>query len=75
MIEVNATKLRNNLFEYLVLVSKGESIAIKRNGKEIAMIVPPKSENWRDRIQNKMKLLVSANEIMTPMDDVWEKYI
>ena len=75
MIAVNATKLRNNLFEYLVLVSKGESIAIKRNGKEIAMIVPPKSENWRDRIKNKMKLLVSANEIMTPMDDVWEKYI
>ncbi len=75
MIAVNATKLRNNLFEYLVLVSKGESIAIKRNGKEIAMIVPPKSENWRDRIKNKMKLLVSPNEIMTPMDDVWEKYI
>lgn len=75
MIAVSATKLRNNLFEYLGRVSKGETIAIQRNGQQVAVIVPSKKENWRERITKKMKLMVPADEVLAPMEDIWEDYV
>ena len=75
MIEVSATKLRNNLFEFLTKVSKGETISVKRNGKDVALIVPPKKEDWRDKMRTKVKLLVPPGEAFAPMEDEWEDYL
>jgi prevent-host-death family protein len=75
MIVVSATKLRSNLFEYLAKVSKGETITIQRNGKEVARVVPPQKEDWRDKMRKKVKLLVPPDEVFAPMEDVWEDYL
>ena len=74
MTIVSATKLRNNLFEYLSRVSKGETITIKRNGKNIAVVVPAKKEDWRNKMKAKVKILVPADEAFAPLDEVWEDY-
>lgn len=75
MIEVSATKLRNNLFEFLTRVSKGETISVKRNGEDVAVIVPPNKEDWRDKMRTKVKFLVPPDKAFAPMEDVWEDYL
>jgi prevent-host-death family protein len=75
MIVVNATKLRNNLFEYLNKVSKGETITIRRNGEDLAMVVPPPKKDWRSNMRTKVKLLVPVEIAFAPMEDIWEDYL
>ena len=70
MVVVSATKFRNNRFEYLDMVSKGESITVQRNGKEVAKVVPPQKEDWRDKMRTKVKLLVPPDEAFAPMEDI-----
>jgi len=75
MIKISATKLRNNLFTYLEEVVNGETIMIYRNKKEVAKLVPPNISNWREQIKIKPKLLVSSEEIIKPIEDIWKDYI
>jgi prevent-host-death family protein len=72
MIVVNATKLRNNLFEYLAKVSKGEILTVRKNGKDLAMVVPPPKEEWRSKMRSKVKLLAPAELAFAPLEDLWE---
>jgi len=74
MIKVTATNLRNNLFEYLDKASEGETIVIERNKHEVARIVPTHQVNWRDKMNIKPKVLVSPEELMKPVEGVWEDY-
>jgi prevent-host-death family protein len=75
MIVLSATKLRNNLFEYLAKVSKGETITIQRNGKDVALVVPPQKKDWRDKMRTKVKLPVPPDKAFAPMEDIWEDYL
>jgi prevent-host-death family protein len=75
MIEVTATKLRNNLFDFLAKVSQGETIAIRRNGKNVALVVPTQKEDWRDKMRSKIKMLVSPDIVFKPLEDVWQSTI
>jgi len=75
MIVVNATTLRNNLFEYLAKVSKGETITIRKNGKDLAVVAPPPKKDWRSNMRTKVKLLVPVETAFAPMDDIWEDYL
>ena len=75
MIVLSATKLRNNLFEYLAKVSKGETLTIQRNGKDVALVVPPQKKDWRDKMRTKVKLLVPPDKAFAPMEDLWEDYL
>ncbi len=74
MIEVSATRLRNNLFELLDRVAKGESITVQRNGEKVAVVIPAKEGDWRDKMKIKAELLVPPDEAFAPMEDVWEDY-
>ncbi|MBL7095271.1 type II toxin-antitoxin system Phd/YefM family antitoxin [candidate division KSB1 bacterium] len=75
MITISATKLRNNLFNYLEKVVDGETILIQRNKKEVAKLVPPKTSNWRDRVTITPKLLVDPDELIKPIVDIWQDYV
>lgn len=75
MIVITATKLRNNLFALLDKVSQGEIIAIKRNGEEIARIVPVSKKDWRDNTTIKPKLKVPQEEAFKSIKDIWKDYI
>lgn len=75
MRTVSATNLRNDLFNYLDLVESGEVIIIQRNNQEVARLVPAAGSNWRDRMSVSVKLLVPAEELIQPLDDVWEEYV
>jgi prevent-host-death family protein len=75
MRTVSATNLRNDLFNYLDIVESGEVIIIQRNNQEIARLVPTAQGNWRDKMNVKVKLLVPAEELIQPLDDVWEGYV
>ena len=75
MIKVSATKLRNNLFEYLDKVAHGETIVIQRNNQVVARLVSAPKTDWRDNMKVQPKLLVSAEKIMQPLDDIWEGYV
>ena len=74
MIKITATKLRNNLFEYLDKASEGETIVIQRNNQDVARIVPTHQIDWRDKMSIKPELLVSPEELIKPVEDIWEEY-
>ncbi len=75
MIKVTATKLRNNLFEYLDKASEGETIIIQRNKKEVARMIPTRQANWRDKMTIKPQIMVSPEELIEPVEDIWEEYV
>lgn len=74
MIKVSASKLRQNLFEYLDKVSQGETIIIQRNNQEVARVISTQAADWRDKMNVQLKLMVSPDELVKPMDDIWEDY-
>jgi prevent-host-death family protein len=74
MRTVSATNLRNDLFNYLDMVESGEVIIIQRNNQEVARLVPAAGGNWRDKMSTNVKLLVPAEELIQPLDDIWEEY-
>ncbi len=75
MILVSATKLRNNLFEYLDKTAKGEIIIIQRNNEEVARLVPAHKVNWRNKMGVKLRILVEPEELIKPLEDIWEEYV
>ena len=75
MIKISATKLRQNLFEYLDKATAGETVVIQRNNQEVARLISMKQVNWRDRMTTKPEILVSAEELMQPIEDIWEGYV
>lgn len=75
MITISATKLRNNLFDYLDKVAEGETVVIKRNNLEVARLLPLQKPNWRSNISIKPKILVSPDELIKPIEDIWEDYV
>ena len=74
MTRVSATKLRNNLFEYLDKAAAGETVVIERNNREVARLVPTRQLNWRDKMNVKPKFLVPPEDLIAPVDDIWEEY-
>ncbi len=75
MIKVSATKLRNKLFDYLDKAAQGETIVVKRNNREVARLVPIRQTNWRDKMNIKPKLLTSPEELIKPIEGIWEDYV
>ncbi|HFQ93068.1 MAG TPA: type II toxin-antitoxin system prevent-host-death family antitoxin [Anaerolineae bacterium] len=75
MVKVSATKLRNNLFEYLDKAAAGEIIVIQRNNQEVARLIPTKQTNWRDKMHITPELLVPPDEFIKPIEDIWENYV
>ena len=75
MIKISATKFRNNLFDYLNKVSEGETIVIQRNNQDVAKLISPSKGDWRDHMKVQPKLLVSPEQIILPLEDIWERYI
>jgi len=75
MIKVTATKLRNNLFDYLNKASEGETIIIERNKKEVARLIPTRQANWRDKMTIKPKIMVASEELIKPVEDSWKEYV
>lgn len=74
MISISASKLRNNLFEYLGQVSQGETIGIELNGKEVGKIIPIHSGDWRQKMRSKPKLNKTPKEAFAPLGSIWDKY-
>ena len=75
MIKVSATKLRNHIFDYLDKAAEGETIIIERNNREVARLVPTHQTNWRENMSSTPQLLVSPEDMIKPMADIWEDYI
>jgi len=75
MITISATKLRNNLFDYLDKVAEGETVVIQRNNHEVARLLPLQKPNWRNNMRIKPKILVSPDELISPIEDIWEDYV
>ena len=75
MNTVTATKLRNNLFDYLDKVKQGRSIIVLRKKNKAARLVPVAQTDWRDGMSEHIKIVGSPNELITPIDDIWKDYI
>ena len=75
MIKVSVTKLRNNLFDYLNKASKGETVIIQRNKEEVARLVPTHQTDWRDRMTIKPQIIVEPEDLIKPVEDIWEDYV
>jgi len=75
MLTVTATTLRNNIFEYLGKVEQGETVTVILNKKEAARLVPVHHVDWRDGLQQEIELHCSPDELMAPIEDVWEDYV
>lgn len=75
MIKVTATKLRKNLFHYLDQASAGEIIVIQRNNKEVARLVAVPQHDWREEMKTQIEFLVPEDELIAPIDDIWEDYV
>jgi len=75
MLTVTATHLRNQLFEYLSHLVKGETIAIQWNGREVGRIVPAKKEDWRKGVTTRAKIVGSPEIAFAPLKDEWIDYL
>ncbi len=75
MVKITATKLRNNLFEYLDRIEAGETIIIERNSREVARLVPARQPDWRDKMKTKAEILMPPDDLVKPVDDIWEEHI
>ena len=75
MIKVSATKLRNELFDYLDKAEEGATIVVHRDNHEVARLVPVKQMNWRDKMKAKPKLLTSPEEFIKPLENLWDDYV
>ena len=73
MIKVSATG--NNLFDYLDKVVAGEIIVIQRNNQEVARLVSTKQTDWREEMHIMPELLVSPDEFIEPVTDIWDEYV
>ncbi len=47
---------------------------VQRNNREIARLVPIRQANWRDKMSIKPKLLATPEEIIKPIEDIWDDY-
>jgi len=72
MLVVSATKLRNNLFEYLDKISQGEPIVIQRNNEDVAHMVSTHKVNWRGEMTETPRITTTPEEFIQPIDDLWE---
>ena len=75
MITISATKLRNNLFNYLDKVAEGETVVIQRNNHEVARLLPMQKPNWRNNMTIIPNILVSPDELIKPIENIWEDYV
>lgn len=75
MIRISATKLRNNLFDYLQKAENGEIIVIQRNRKEVARLTPTEQTDWRMKMRSSPELLVAAEALIEPVEGIWEEYV
>jgi antitoxin (DNA-binding transcriptional repressor) of toxin-antitoxin stability system len=67
MLKVTVTAFSKNVFGYLNKVAAGKTVAVLRNRREIARLVPPARRDWRERVSVKPLPLVPAEELMAPM--------
>lgn len=72
MITISATQFQNHLFEYLDKVEQGETIIIERYQQEVARLIPTKPIDWREKMRLQPQLLVSVEELIMPIEDIWE---
>lgn len=72
MIKVAASKLKKELSHYLDLAAAGEIIVIERDNKEVARLVAPSQQDWREKMTTKLEFLVPVEEIIQPIEDIWE---
>lgn len=68
------SKLRKNLFDYLDKAAEGETIVIQRNNKEVARLIAVNRMDWRNKMTIKPKILVPPEELIEPIEDLWEEY-
>lgn len=74
MRTVSATKLRDHLFDYLEQAAAGEIIIIQRNNREIACLMPLQQTDWRERMTDTPRLLVTPEELCQPLDYLGEAF-
>lgn len=74
METVSASKLRNHIFEYLGKVKQGETITVILNKEVAARLVPVSRDDWRDGLEAELTINCSEEELLQPLDDVWEEY-
>ncbi len=74
MLKISATKLRQHLFDYLNRAAEGETIIIERKNQEVARLVSMKTVDWRNKMTIKPEILVSPDDLIKPMEELWETY-
>ena len=74
MIKVSATKFRNNIFKYLDAVAAGKTIVIERNGRDVGRLTAGGQSDWRQGMKVQPELLIAPEQIIEPLDDIWEEY-
>ena len=72
---VTATKLRNNLFSYLDKARHGESITVLLKKQEAARLIPAARLDWRAGMTEHVVIVCPPDELIKPMDDIWEDYL
>ena len=64
-ITISATKARNNFFELLTSVSRGDKYIVEKDKNQIARIVPISDlEDWNKKKVRMLKVFTEANGIL-----------
>ena len=56
---------KNDKVRLIIMFNNETSTIVKKNA----------NEDWRSRMNIKPEILVSPDEIIQPMDDIWKEYI
>jgi antitoxin (DNA-binding transcriptional repressor) of toxin-antitoxin stability system len=73
MITISTMDFQTHFFEYLDRVAKGETLQLEHHRQEIAQVIP--SRNWREKMTIQPQLLVPLEQLINPLEDLWEDYV
>jgi len=74
MITISTSELQEHLKRYLDQVAKGETVVIREDQREVARLVPAQESDWRDRMTVRLEFNVPPEQLVEPLDDIWEDY-
>ena len=73
MKTITISDFRTNLLKYLNLAHEGKELIITSKGKELATILPPKTEQEKARQKLKeMSKNIVLGDVLSPIDVEWD---
>ncbi len=73
MISIGISTFRQNMFQYMKSIERGNSIQLVSHGRDVAIVIPP--SNRFELARKKLKELrktAKIGDVVSPVEDIWD---